>query len=337
MGRLVYTLQEAPPDRLVGGARLHYIFHRVFAQAILDFDALSGLSDLDVRVAMRNATGSKPQLFVPEVAFETLVKRQIQKLEDPSLQCVQLIYEELKQIAAQCELPEMQRFPGLREKLLEVASNVVRQCLKPTRTLVSNLIQIELAHINVDHPDFIGGLEAMSKVHPASLQPSLQEAPGGNLGGQMSARGQELPVERRRSNSPSPGLRKPSWNKDGSWSDALRLPAMPEVVAPTGAPSEKERLETDLLKSLVSSYFAIVKRKIMDAVPKTIMHTMVNTIRDSLHHQCITQLYQTDESTSILSEAEEARHRRSHCEQRLLELQRAQDVLFRISDSRGGC
>lgn len=130
-----------------------------FAQAVLDFDAFTGLSDMDIRVAMRNAAGPKPKkldrmgvvelqvrtgwgnlkgrmeeekicqdngnskmfvfyclllqyycyyclllfalflfiyllrwdahklrLFVPEMAFERMVKRQIQKLEEPALQ-----------------------------------------------------------------------------------------------------------------------------------------------------------------------------------------------------------------------------------------------------------
>lgn len=43
--------QEAPPDRLVGGARLHFIFHKIFAQAVLDFDPLSGLTDLEAEPA----------------------------------------------------------------------------------------------------------------------------------------------------------------------------------------------------------------------------------------------------------------------------------------------
>ena len=81
--------------KLMGGARIHHIFHRVFAK---------------VRVAMRNAAGPKPQLFVPEMAFERMVKRQIQKLEEPAMQCVSMVFEELKHLAAQSG--SLQRFPS---------------------------------------------------------------------------------------------------------------------------------------------------------------------------------------------------------------------------------
>jgi dynamin 1-like protein len=46
--------------------------------------------------------GSRPALFVPEIAFELLVKRQIKRLEDPSLRCVELVHEELQRIIQHC-------------------------------------------------------------------------------------------------------------------------------------------------------------------------------------------------------------------------------------------
>lgn len=46
---------------------------------------------MDILTAIRNATGPRPALFVPEVSFELLVKRQIRRLEDSSLRCVELV------------------------------------------------------------------------------------------------------------------------------------------------------------------------------------------------------------------------------------------------------
>lgn len=40
---------------------------------------------------LRNATGPRAALFVPEAAFELLVKKQIQKLEAPALLCVEQV------------------------------------------------------------------------------------------------------------------------------------------------------------------------------------------------------------------------------------------------------
>eukprot|EP00930_Biecheleria_cincta_P100897 TRINITY_DN92527_c0_g1_i1.p1 TRINITY_DN92527_c0_g1~~TRINITY_DN92527_c0_g1_i1.p1 ORF type:complete len:698 (+),score=124.09 TRINITY_DN92527_c0_g1_i1:59-2152(+) len=315
-GRLAYRQQEhALPAKLVGGARLHYIFHRVFGQTILDFSAFSGLSDMEIRVAMRNAAGPKPQLFVPEIAFENLVKRQIQKLEDPALQCVSLVFDELKQLASQSDSSEIQRFPSLREKVLEVANRVIQRCLQPTNQMVSNLIRIEREYINVDHPDFIGGVRAMSFVQEAELElpPAAVPSDGQDGSSQLAAPRHEPPKAKSE--------------------DPLRLPAVPLIVTPCGEASEKERMDTELLKSLILSYFTIVKRKIIDSVPKTIMHFMVNAVRDKVHAECITELYKEDLFRSLLQEPDDLRQRRERCEQKLAELRKAQDVLSQICDA----
>ena len=49
--------------------------------------------------------GPRPSLFVPESAFDVLVRVQIARLEAPALQCVDLVQEELLRIALACESP----------------------------------------------------------------------------------------------------------------------------------------------------------------------------------------------------------------------------------------
>jgi dynamin 1-like protein len=46
---------------------------------------------MDILTAIRNANGPRPALFVPEVSFELLVKRQIRRLEEPSLRSAHLL------------------------------------------------------------------------------------------------------------------------------------------------------------------------------------------------------------------------------------------------------
>jgi dynamin 1-like protein len=53
---------------------------------------------MDILTAIRNATGPRPALFVPEVSFELLVKRQIRRLEEPSVRCIELVHEEMQRI-----------------------------------------------------------------------------------------------------------------------------------------------------------------------------------------------------------------------------------------------
>jgi len=73
---------------LKGGSRINYIFYDVFSTALTNIDPFDALSDDDIKTAIRNASSLRPNLFVPEAAFEILSKKQIARLESPSLQCV---------------------------------------------------------------------------------------------------------------------------------------------------------------------------------------------------------------------------------------------------------
>ena len=59
-------------------------------------------------------------------------------------------------MASQCEMTELTRFPELREKVVDTVNGMLRKCVGPTQSMISNLINIELAYINTSHPDFIG-------------------------------------------------------------------------------------------------------------------------------------------------------------------------------------
>lgn len=122
------------------------------------------LSNHDIRTAIRNSTGPRPSLFVPEIAFDLLIKPQIKLLEPPSLKCVELVYEELMKICHSCGSKELQRYPRLHSRMAEVVSELLREHLSPTVTYVGSLIAIQRAYINTNHPDFLGAAGAMESL-----------------------------------------------------------------------------------------------------------------------------------------------------------------------------
>ncbi|KAH8267442.1 hypothetical protein KR018_002347 [Drosophila ironensis] len=183
------TARNIETTELCGGARICYIFHETFGRTLDSIHPLAGLSKMDILTAIRNATGPRPALFVPEVSFELLVKRQIRRLEEPSLRCVELIHEEMQRIVQHCGnevQQEMMRFPKLHEKIVDVVTQLLRRRLPATNVMVENIVAIELAYINTKHPDFH---------KDAALVPSLLKTDNDPYS-QMSLAGQ------RRANTP---------------------------------------------------------------------------------------------------------------------------------------
>ena len=77
---------------------------------------------------------------------------------------MQLVYEELRRIVSEIELPEFSRFQNLRKKIVEIMYGLLGKSLSPCNQMVKNLIVIEDAYINTYHPDFMGGANAIFNV-----------------------------------------------------------------------------------------------------------------------------------------------------------------------------
>ncbi|KAJ0252024.1 Dynamin-related protein 3A [Hirschfeldia incana] len=153
--------EEMSTSELSGGARIHYIFQSIFVKSLEEVDPCEDLTDDDIRTAIQNATGPRSALFVPDVPFEVLVRRQISRLLDPSLQCARFIFDELVKISHKCMMNELQRFPVLRKRMDEVIGDFLREGLEPSEAMIGDIIDMEMDYINTSHPNFIGGTKAV--------------------------------------------------------------------------------------------------------------------------------------------------------------------------------
>lgn len=162
------TFDDVSIKELCGGARIYYIYNEVFGAQLAAINPTQNLSVKDIRTAIRNSAGPRPLLFVPELAFDLLVKPQVKLLEEPARRCVELVYEELMKIVhgicGSGSSGETNRYPKLQAKLIEVVSDLLRERLGPTIKYVESLIEIQQAYINTNHPNFVGAAEAMAMV-----------------------------------------------------------------------------------------------------------------------------------------------------------------------------
>lgn len=111
-----------------------------------------------------------------------LVRQQIARLLEPSLDCAHKVYKELRDIVGRIELQEINRFQRLKYKISDVMEQVLDKCLTPTTDMIIQLIEIENAHINTNHPDFVGSADTLLNIFQ-SRQEQQEEEDDGNEGG----------------------------------------------------------------------------------------------------------------------------------------------------------
>ncbi|KAK9780749.1 putative Dynamin central region-domain-containing protein [Seiridium cardinale] len=430
------TSSEISTKQLSGGARIYYIFNSVFGSSLESIDPTSNLSALDIRTAIRNSTGPRPSLFVPEMAFDLLVKPQIKMLEGPSQRCVELVYEELIKICHTCGSNELSRFPRLQAKLIEVVSDLLRERLGPASSYVESLISIQRAYINTNHPNFLGAAAAMSHVvsnkqdrerkkliederarrekrrmkelgangtetpedeedaatekgetissrklvakGARSGSPAVRENGAGSLAAAMNGRSASparLPGGPRDSfltyffgkdggpqppgGAGTPGAlpRHVSQSQEPTFSQSIRRvedkvahrPALSSsLIREDESPrttefgfgtlgkdvepalTEREAMETELIRALISSYFNIVRETIADQVPKAVMHLLVNHSKDVVQNRLVSELYKETLFEELLYEDDGVKKEREKCEKLLQTYREAAKIIGEV-------
>ncbi|XP_021191823.2 dynamin-1-like protein isoform X6 [Helicoverpa armigera] len=346
------TARNIETTELCGGARICYIFHETFGRTLDSIHPLVGLTRMDILTAIRNATGPRPALFVPEVSFELLVKRQIRRLEDPSLRCVELVHEEMQRIVQHCGTEvqqEMLRFPRLHQRIVDVVTQLLRTRLPATNAMVENLVQIELAYINTKHPDFHREAALVSGLLKSTDSLMDDHSP---VYRQKTPRPTSSPINGTPENKvltpqkpvnllpevPSQTSRKLSDREQhdcdviGGRSDEPSI-LIPNTETVDGINVMQLNQMGDLVERLIKSYFYIVRKSIQDSVPKAVMHFLVNYVKDNLQSELVTHLYKSDQAESMLNESEHIAQRRKEAADMLKALQRAGQIISEIRET----
>ncbi|KAH9760232.1 dynamin-1-like protein [Citrus sinensis] len=264
--------REISTKELSGGARIRYIFQSIFVKTLEEVDPCQDLTDEDIRTAIQNATGPRNALFVPEVPFEVLVRRQIARLLDPCLQCLRFVYDELIKMSHACAVTELQRFPVLRRHLDDVMGKFIRDSVRPAERMIDSLIEIEMDYINSSHPNFVGGKKA---VEVAMQQLKSSQLGNCNVGGNSSSRTWGFPIifGGKVQAGESPASRSPheTLHNVEQLPSTIQLTEPPSILGPLEM-TEQEAVEILVTKLLLQSYYDVVRKNVQDLVPKSIMH-----------------------------------------------------------------
>jgi len=338
------SLKDMPSKTIFGGAKLRHVFEDEFSHAVNDLEPFAGLGPEQIQTVIKNASGTRTSLFIPEAAFESLAKRQISLLEEPSMECLDHVYDELRKLLEQLEDKNFSSFRNLRDAVGESVNILLAKNREPARRMIHYLIQIELAHINTSHPDFIGGDRAIAVVLEKLRSDSYQ--PRGAPAAAAAAAAPPRPAAPA-SSGKEPSQRCPICQEmlprdKKVIQEHLERHRQQQQQGPVAAPksgvasafasgaSQDQRFDTELVCTLLESYFGIVKKNIRDTVPKAVMHFLVGKTAENLHNHLVQTLYNEDALQKLLQESPEVTEKRANAKQNLDVLERASKIISEI-------
>uniref|UniRef100_A0A8C8YZ90 Dynamin n=1 Tax=Prolemur simus TaxID=1328070 RepID=A0A8C8YZ90_PROSS len=325
---------------LSGGAKINRIFHERFPFEIVKMEFNEKELRREISYAIKNIHGIRTGLFTPDMAFEAIVKKQIVKLKGPSLKSVDLVIQELINTVKKCT-KKLANFPRLCEETERIVANHIREREGKTKDQVLLLIDIQVSYINTNHEDFIGFAKYVKPLIVAHTPPTINF---------FSLREKEkkymLPLDNLKVrdveksfmsskhifalfNTEQRNVYKDyrflelacdSQEDVDSWkASLLRAGVYPDKSLTENDengqaenfsmdPQLERQVET--IRNLVDSYMSIINKCIRDLIPKTIMHLMINNVKDFINSELLAQLYSSEDQNTLMEESAEQAQRR---------------------------
>ncbi|KAM9982607.1 hypothetical protein ACTFIZ_007124 [Dictyostelium cf. discoideum] len=152
------TNEELILNEFNGGARIRYIFSKAFQSTTAASTSGGGepfawLSDQQLKIALRNSGST---MFIPQKIFDSLIRKQLERVREPLVQTSEIILDELIRILTQADYSHvLSRFPILKERIVEVSNNALRKLVKECNQSISQMVDAEMSFINTNHPNYL--------------------------------------------------------------------------------------------------------------------------------------------------------------------------------------
>ncbi|KAM4548939.1 dynamin 3a isoform 2-T2 [Odontesthes bonariensis] len=384
---------------LSGGARINKIFHERFPYELVKIESDERKLRREINYAIRNIHGVRTGLFTPDLAFETIVKKQISNIKGPCIEFVDMVSQELISTVYHC-ISKLSCFPKLRDETERIIITEIREQESKCRDQAVLLIDIQIAYINTKHEDFVGFTNSQQVPNQSSVKAVARIAGNqvirkgwltiSNIG-IMKGGAKEfwfilsaeslswfkdeeekekkymLPLDNLKLRDVEKGFMSSKFvfaifntelrnvYKDykclelacntqeelDSWKGSLlRAGVYPERVAVDGQGNGPENFtdpqlerQVEIIRNLVDSYMSIIYKTIRDLMPKTIMHLMINNVKEFISSELLAELYALGECSALMDESPEQQQHREEVLRKHAALKEALAVIGDISSS----
>jgi len=179
-------------DKLYGGAKITTIFEGDFQRRLFGVNPFDKMKDDEIYWIIKNSSGLQGAVFFNNDAFEALAKKQVMDLKPPSLECLTLVADEVKNISRDIlgEMKELQMFDAINRYIFSAMEDYMTRYVADTKAAIDIYFKVQGGAINQKHPSFIkarSGIMEGNNPGPSSANkgPSgwFDFLKGGNTGG----------------------------------------------------------------------------------------------------------------------------------------------------------
>ena len=194
----------------------------------------------------------------------------------PSIQCVELIYEEIITFSQSIEISEFSTYSGLQTTIVKKSRKLLKKNCARAMKMVENIVEAEKSYISLKHPDLPGIDEILISAHYQLNQTEYSNVP------------------QPKSNLPVPS--KSSLTHDPAGFVDMTLDVSQSIQFDVSASQSLSSgphanpIEVFITKKLIQVYFDLVKRTLGDLVPKAIMKFLVKDTQAALQTHLVYSL-----------------------------------------------
>eukprot|EP01022_Parablepharisma_sp_SALTPOND_P008066 TRINITY_DN135141_c0_g1_i1.p1 TRINITY_DN135141_c0_g1~~TRINITY_DN135141_c0_g1_i1.p1 ORF type:complete len:710 (-),score=98.05 TRINITY_DN135141_c0_g1_i1:1479-3608(-) len=325
-------------NELLKGARIHHLIHTALPEELSKIKVLDELNDGLIRTTIANSRALHVCLFVPDEAFERLIKGQIKRLRDSSIKCLYMVYDELINLVKGMRIRELQGYSALKSKIEEVVCTFLNSYLKETEQCIRNVIESECTYINSEDSGIASFEDMIFDMISDELQeymkknlPEIEEKP---VKSYVQPYDFKMIFENAISHVLGRGKKKEQTTiqKEKVVPRGLSEP-LPKVMKVDFAPTKTEELKLKAMKKMLDSYFEAVKRKLTDTIPKLIITFFVDKSRTRIVSELSRALYVVNDLEALLTQDPGVAVKREACKKLITALEISEATLNQITYS----
>ncbi|KAG0438119.1 Vacuolar protein sorting-associated protein 1 [Dictyocoela muelleri] len=316
-GEMEYNASE-----VIGGARLNYTFNKQFVENMNNLKALEHIRDEEIRTILYNSIGSKSAIIFAQTAFEQLAKNSISILKPYSLKLVNVVFNEMIKIIHQVTNKTLKNYSFLKDHFHKSITKMFKTNSERTYKLVESFINWNTVYINTRHPDFLSWDEIISNqksINSGQAERDIKEANNKFIKGNINNDSDKECINK--SNIHHVNTNEPVKTKKYKLFDTQ------SILKITGELTQQEKFEIQMIKNLVASYFEIVKKIIVDQVPKAIMVEFVYKSEEMIQETLFKDIYENSDVEKLLNENKSIENVRNKLKKQISALKSAYDII----------